>query len=136
MLDAGGGGGVPMSAAMAGIAQGAANFASAAAEGHFAVSEEGGRALLQAIREMRDWLNGQDIRLTQLSQLPPLGSSHGAEAVKPFVRDVAADQQGFIAMLMAFGDSLADAEKGITDAMGNYRHMDTELATPYNTAEV
>jgi hypothetical protein len=134
MLDAGGGG-APPGATVAGIAPGAASFAKAAADGSFAVSETGGQALLQAIREMRDWINGQDVKLTQLSQTPPLGGSHGAEALKPYVRDVAADHQGFIVMLKAFGDSLAEAEKGIKAAMGNYRHMDTELAKPYNTAE-
>jgi len=126
MLDAGFG------AAIQGIAAGAKSLASAAAEGHFAVSEEGGRALLQAIREMRDWINGQDNRMLVLEQEPPLGGSHGAQAIKPYSRDVATDQQGFIAILKAFGTSLDDAERGIQDAMRNYKTMDTELATPYN----
>ena len=56
MFDIGG-----MSAAVAGIAQGAASFAKAAADGSFAVSETGGRALLEAIREMRQWIDGQDL---------------------------------------------------------------------------
>jgi hypothetical protein len=132
MFDAGGGFSASIGAAVAGIAQGAANFASAAADGSFAVSETGGQALLQAIREMRDWINGQGDRLVALEQEPPLGGSYGAQAVKPYSRDVATDQQGFIAMLKAFGDSLDQAEQGIRDAMKNYRTMDTELAQPYN----
>lgn len=130
MLDAGGGGGA-ISGAIQGIAAGTKNLAAAAAEGHFAISEEGGRALLQAIREMRDWINGQDNRMLVLEQEPPLGSSHGAQAIKPYSRDVAADQQGFIAVLKEFGGSLDDAEQGIQDAIKNYHAMDTTLAKPY-----
>ncbi|MGH3878518.1 MAG: hypothetical protein ACRDSK_15925 [Actinophytocola sp.] len=123
-----------ISAAVASIAQNAASFAKAASEGSFAVSENGGRALLQAIREMRDWINAQDNRLYQLQQPPPLGTSHGAETLKPYVQNVATDQEGFITMLKAFGDSLDQAEQGIQDAMANYKTMDTQLARPY-TAE-
>jgi hypothetical protein len=132
MLDPGGGGiAAAIGAAAKSLQKSTADFAVQAAEGHFAVSEEGGRALLQAIREMRDWINGQDNRLYVLQQPPPLGGSHGAEAMKPFVQQVATDQQGFITMLRAFGDSLDQAEQGIRDAMNNYRNMDKELAKPY-----
>ena len=120
-----------ISAAVAGIAKGAASFKQAAAEGSFAVSEEGGRALLEAITEMRDWINAQDARLYRLQQAPPLGTSHGAEALKPYVQNVATDQEGFITMLKAFGSSLDQAEQGIREAMSNYKTMDTQLARPY-----
>jgi hypothetical protein len=138
MLDPGGGGGVGIGAAIgaaaASLQKSTADFAVQAAEGHFAVSEEGGRALLQAIREMRGWIDGQGGRLTLLDQEPQLGGSHGAQAMKPFVQQVASDQQGFITMVNAFRDSLDKAEQGINDAIGNYRRMDTDLAKPY-TAE-
>lgn len=127
MLDAGGG----FAAAIKGIAASTKSLRSAAAEGHFAISEEGGRALLEAIREMRDWLNGQDNRMLVLEQEPPLGSSFGAQAVRPYARDVAADHQGFITILKAFGSSLDDAERGIEDAMANYKTMDKDLSKPY-----
>jgi hypothetical protein len=137
MLDPGGGGGIAIGAAIGAAAKSlqksTADFAVQAAEGHFAVSEEGGRALLQAITEMRDWINGQDWRLAELAQEPALGGSHGAQAMKPFVQQVATDQQGFITMLRAFGDSLDQAEQGIKDAMNNYKNMDTELAKPYTS---
>ena len=123
-----------ISAAVAGIAKGAASFKKAAAEGSFAVSEEGGRALLEAITEMRDWINGQGDRLYRLQQQPALGTSHGAEALKPFSQSVATDQEGFITMLRAFGDSLDQAEQGIQEAMNNYKTMDTDLARPYMEA--
>lgn len=121
-----------ISAAVAGIAKGAANFANAAANGSFAVSETGGRALLEAIREMRDWIDGQAANLALLQQEPQLGGSHGAQAMKPYVQQVAGDQQGFLTMLQAFGASLDQAEQGITDAMGNYKHMDTGIASKYS----
>ena len=120
-----------ISAAVAGIAQGAASFAKAAADGSFAVSETGGRALLEAIREMRDWIDSQGNRLYLLQQQPQLGSSYGAETMKPYVQQVASDQQGFVTMLKAFRNSLDEAEQGINDAMGNYRHMDTGIAKQY-----
>jgi hypothetical protein len=123
-----------ISAAVAGIAKGAASFAKAAADGSFAVSETGGRALLEAIREMRDWIDAQGARLTLLQQQPQLGGSYGAQTMKPYVQQVASDQQGFVTMLQAFRTSLDDAEQGINDAMGNYRHMDTGIAKQY-TAE-
>ncbi len=129
MLDAGG-----MSAAVAAVAQGAASFAKAAADGSFSVSESGGRALLEAIRQMKDWIDSQDSRLYYLQQEPQLGGSHGAQAMKPYVQDVAGDQQGFITMLGAFRASLDDAEQGINDAMGNYHTMDHGIARQY-TAE-
>lgn len=138
MLDAGGGGGAAFGAAaadaVAAIGKQTANFASAAAQGHFAVSPRGGRALLQAITDMKDWLNGAEIDLMRLDRQPPLGGSHGAQAIKPYVQNVATDKQGFITMLRAFGQSLNDAEQGIRDAMNNYHKLDTELAKPY-TAE-
>jgi hypothetical protein len=129
MVDAGFGG--AMAAAVQGIAQGAASFAKAAAEGSFSVSESGGRALLEAIREMRDWIDSQGGRLTLLQQQPQLGGSHGAATMKPFVQDVASDQQGFITMLQAFRDSLDQAEQGINTAMRNYHTMDTGIAKNY-----
>lgn len=129
MFDASG-----ISAAVAGVAQGAANFAKAAADGSFSVSETGGRALLEAIREMKDWIDSKSVDLNTLAQQPPLGGSHGAEAVKPYSTDVATDQQGFITMLGAFRESLDQAEQGINDAMNNYHQMDTGIASRY-TAE-
>ena len=123
MFDVGG-----ISAAVAGIAQGAASFAKAAADGSFAVSETGGQALLEAIHEMRTWIDGQDNNLLFLAQQPQLGGSHGAQALKPYVQQVAQDNQGFVTMLRAFYNSLDQAEQGIKDAMKNYHHMDTGIA--------
>ncbi|HEX2133764.1 MAG TPA: hypothetical protein VHH15_19635, partial [Actinophytocola sp.] len=95
LIAAGGGGG-------GGIKAAAKSFASAAASGGFAVNETGGQALLAAIREMRDWIDSQEFDLQRLAQEPPLGSSHGAETMKPYVAKVASDNQGFVTMLQEF----------------------------------
>jgi hypothetical protein len=44
--------------------------------------------------------------------------------MKPYVAQVATDDQGFLPMLMKLRESLEDAEQGITDAMRNYQAMD------------
>jgi hypothetical protein len=123
--------GAAVSAAAQAVVQGSKQLATEAAEGRFAISEEGGRALLEAIREMRSWIEGQGHRLTLLAQEPQLGGSHGAQTMKPFVQQVASDQEGFITMLQAFGTSLDAAEQGINDAIGNYHRIDAEHTTPF-----
>lgn len=133
MLDAGGGGVAmgAMSSAVMGIVAGAKSFAKAASDGSFAISESGGEALLQAIKEMRDWIDAQDMRLGYLEQEAQLGSSQGANTMKPYLQQVAGDKQGFITMLRQFRVSLNDAEAGINDAMANYHGTDGGIAAKY-----
>lgn len=99
----------------------------AAADGHFAVNETGGKALLVAIREMARWVDDNYSQLSTLSRSQPLGSSHGAEAMKPYVRQVATDNEGFLTMLKQFRESLEDAEAGVLGAMNNYQHIETTV---------
>lgn len=99
-------------------------LARVAATGGFAINDTGGQALLNAIRNMRDWVDENRVRLDLLRFEPPLGSSHGADAMKPHVVQVATDGEGFLPMLMKFRESLASAEQGINDAMRNYQSMD------------
>lgn len=120
-IDEGGGGG---SVDFGSIGASMAAFKGAAASGSFAVNDTGGKALLTAIRSMRDWIDEGQFDLQSLAQTPPLGGSHGAQTMKTFVPQVATDGQGFLTMLMKFRDSLADAEQGINDAMRNYKAMD------------
>jgi hypothetical protein len=105
----------------------AKSFANLASAGGFAVNETGGQALLSAIREMRDWIDTEGRNLTILTQEPPLGSSHGAETMKPYVAEVASDNQGFVTMLQEFRTSLDDAERGIKAAMASYQETDTGI---------
>ena len=93
------------------------NFLGAAANGQFAVNEHGGRALLEAIRKMADWVDSRYGELRHLEQQPQLGSSNTAAVMKPYVQQVAADDLGFLTQLMAFRESLGKAEEGIKKAM-------------------
>jgi hypothetical protein len=104
-------------------------LARAAASGSFAVSPTGGQALLNAIRDMRDWVDDRRGALEQLTHELPLGTSQGADAMKPHVSQVATDGAGFLPMLMKFRESLTSAEQGINDAMRNYQSMDQHGAS-------
>ncbi|HEX6356854.1 hypothetical protein [Actinophytocola sp.] len=116
--------GAAMGAAMGAFAGSMKQFAAAAAGGQFAVSPEGGDALLKAIRDMARWVDDNLIEGEWLAQQLPLGSSHGAEAMKPYLVQVATDDQGFIPKLREFRSTLADAEQGIMAAMENYDNTD------------
>jgi hypothetical protein len=115
MLDAIGGG--AMAASMV-------SFKEAAADGSFTINETGGKALLTAIQEMAKWVDDNLADLSTLARSQPLGSSKGAELMKPYLQNVATDNQGFITQLREFRQSLADAEEGVRAAMKNYGHTD------------
>ena len=116
----GGGGGSPFDA----IGKSMDMFAGAAASGGFAVNETGGKALLQAIQNMKDWVDENRMEVARLGFRIPLGSTTVAEALKPYMNDVVHDGQGFVTMLMKFRESLDKAEQGIKDAMKNYQATD------------
>lgn len=99
-------------------------FKQAAADGSFAVNETGGKALLAAIREMAKWVDGNLADLSTLARSQPLGSSKGAELMKPYLQEVASDDRGFITQLKEFRKSLADAEEGVVAAMRNYNNTE------------
>ncbi len=115
-------------AAFDAIGKSMADFAAGAASGAFAVSPTGGDALRAAITDMALWVDNNLGRLRSLADEPSLGSSHGAETMKPFVAQVAADGQGFLPMLVKFRESLEKAEQGVIDAMNNYNAMDSGAA--------
>jgi hypothetical protein len=100
-------------------------------DGSFSVNETGGQALLQAIREMARWVDDNIGDLRMLAQQQPLGTSNGAEVIKPYLQEVATDQEGFLTMLQEFRASLTDAEAGVIGAMNNYRNIDHDAASTY-----
>ena len=126
-LSDGGGGG----AVVGGIAANVKNFATAAAAGAFSVNETGGQALLAAITRMSDWIDERAYEVTRLAQPAPLGRSEGAETMRPFLQEVAKDQEGFITTLEAFRESLNDAKRGIEAAMASYQNADTEFSAGF-----
>ncbi|WP_424189619.1 hypothetical protein ACOBQX_13375 [Actinokineospora sp. G85] len=108
-----------------------AQFAQAANAGQFAVNESGGQALISAINKLLDWLENKSHELDFLAQEPLLGSSHAAQVMKPYMRDVATDHQGFLTQLRALGESLKTAREGIQTAMSNYQDTDTSAASGF-----
>jgi hypothetical protein len=104
-----------------------AGLKAAAASGAFEVNEAGGQALLSAIRDMATWVDNNRLRLASLAREQPLGSSNGANAMKPYLLDVATDNQGFFTQLTEFRASLVDAEQAILDAMKNYDNTEHSI---------
>jgi len=99
-------------------------FKQAAANGSFSVNETGGKALLTAIREMAHWVDSNLADLSSLGKQQPLGSSKGADLMKPYMVNVATDDKGFITQLVEFRKALSDAEEGVVAAMKNYKSTD------------
>jgi hypothetical protein len=125
----GGGGGGPLDASMVkSIGVAFDGFAGGAKAGKIAINETGGDALLAAIHNMMEWVDGNMGDLNMLAQEPRLGGSNGANTMKPYVVNVATDDQGFMPMLKKFRESLDKAEQGILDAMNNYKTMDVDGA--------
>ncbi|EWC61775.1 hypothetical protein UO65_2962 [Actinokineospora spheciospongiae] len=104
-------------------------FTQSAAAGQFAVNQSGGDALLAAIAKMTDWIDSKMGALGILDQEPQLGSSNAAEVIKPYSRNVASDEQGFLTQLRAFRESLTKADEAIRTAMNNYRATDEANAS-------
>ncbi|MCP2306275.1 hypothetical protein [Actinokineospora globicatena] len=111
-----------------GIGAAVGEFAALALRGGFAVNERGGEALLTAIRNLIEWIDEQQTQLAFLNQVAKLGSSNNAEAMKPFLQQVANDEQGFITQLLRLRESLASAETGVRQAMANYQQADHQAA--------
>jgi hypothetical protein len=103
----------------------------AGASGSFTINETGGQALLQAFREMATWIDDNLGKINSLAQQPNLGGTHAAESLKPYMQQVATDEQGFITMLQSFRAALVDAEQGVIDAMNHYRNLDEGAASTY-----
>jgi hypothetical protein len=128
MADGGGGGAAsPIDA----IAQSMDMFAGAGASGGFTINETGGKALLQAIQGLRDWIDLNRGDLQFLAAQRKLGNSDAAMAMKPYMVQVASDGQGFLTMLLKFRESLDKAEQGVNAAMKNYRGTDQGSASQF-----
>ncbi|WP_018681467.1 hypothetical protein [Actinokineospora enzanensis] len=115
------------------VGTGMADFLQAAQSGSFAVNEQGGQALLTAIRNMIDWIDENQAGWRLLAQQPRLGSTNNAEVLKPFMVQVASDSQGFVTQMMAMRESLGKAQDAIRIAMANYKHTDSDAADSLKT---
>ncbi|WP_424187425.1 hypothetical protein ACOBQX_06345 [Actinokineospora sp. G85] len=99
-------------------------FAQAAADGQFAVNAHGGQPLIDAMTQLIDWVAEKQSDLRLLEQEPPLGTSNNAKVMRPYVRQVAVDEQGFLTQLNALAVNLQQARDAIRTAMDNYEAAD------------
>jgi hypothetical protein len=97
-----------------------------ASVGGFAVSEAGGRTLLDAVREFREELDAQRANLAKIKQEPRLGGTPAAAPVADHVRKSAAgDPRSLEAAIEKAAEALDEFEAGIRAAMANYRETDS-----------
>jgi hypothetical protein len=106
-------------------------FAQTAASGGFAVTDKGGKDLIQVIDDFQHWIDNQANLLTMLAQQRKLGTSNGAKVMAPYTLQVATDGQGFVTQLGALRDSLDKARQGIEKAMENYRKSDEGIKSAF-----
>jgi hypothetical protein len=130
LVDPGGG----AATSFAGIHVAVDAIVAAASEG-FAISENGGQPLLNAIQdlqtEVRTALNDSSILTTH----PPLGSTPNANIYKPFLATIASDPtQGAITVLKKLQTDLSNAHTAIQKAMNNYHATDQGNAGTLNSA--
>jgi hypothetical protein len=96
-------------------------FGHSASSGHFAVSPEGGEALLRVISDFLDEMDTQEINVRLIAAPPPLGRLQGGLVMSPFMVQVATDADGFATRLLELQSSLRAAEAAIKVAMANYQ---------------
>jgi hypothetical protein len=110
-------------------------FAGMAASGGFEVDETGGEALIKAIGRLRQWASDQEGELRNLAQPMPLGTSHAAQVMVPYVQQVAVDSQGFLTQLAQLRQSLHKAEEAIRTAMANYKATEDAKRAAFGNIE-
>ncbi|WP_026424892.1 hypothetical protein [Actinokineospora inagensis] len=103
-------------------------FAALAANGEFAVNEQGGQALLKAIRNLATWIDRQTQESWRLTDAAKLGSSNNAKVMTPYMQQVASDGQGFVTQIEQLRESLSSAAAAIEQAMANYQQTDHDSA--------
>lgn len=124
LVDPGGGGGAfqGISSAVSGIV--------AASDAGFAISENGGQSLLNAIEDLQEAVRTALGKSSALEQQPALGSTPNANVYKPFLATVASDPtQGAIPVLRKLQADLNNAHAAVKKAMDNYQNTDHTNAT-------
>lgn len=120
LVDPGGG-----SIAFQGISEAVAGVVAAANVG-FAISDNGGKPLLNAIHQLQIAVADGLRNAQMLENEPSLGSTPNAKIYKPFIATVASDpSQGAIPVLRKLQVDLNDAYAAVQKAMQNYDN--TEL---------
>ncbi|KAA2261033.1 hypothetical protein F0L68_18965 [Solihabitans fulvus] len=105
---------------------GVQNLRMAAESGGFAVSEEGGKALIDAIVKMQDGVHQSRLELENVKQDSKLGTSPDALVMVQYNKQVAdGDPQSFAHVLQQFSTVLDETKAAINKAMSNYRNTDS-----------
>jgi hypothetical protein len=131
LVDPGGGGGAfqGISSAVSGIV--------AASDAGFAISENGGQPLLDAIEDLQKEVRTALGKAFFLETEPPLGTTPNAKVYKPFIATVASDPtQGAIPVLKKLQTDLNQAHAAIKKSMANYQSTDQANASQAKTIEV
>jgi hypothetical protein len=124
LVDPGGG-----SAAFQGIGNAVSGIVEAANAG-FAISENGGQPLLNAIEDLATEVASALGKSSVLGSHLPLGTTPNANVYKPFLASVATDPvQGAVPALRKLHDDLTSARAAIQKAMDNYQNADQESAS-------
>ncbi len=122
MLVADGGGG--NEGAFGGIGSAVSGIVAAADEG-FAISENGGQPLLDAISDLSTEVATALANSSSLEHQPALGSTPNAAVFKPFLATIASDpSQGAIPVLRKLQQDLAAAHQAIQKSIHNYQDTD------------
>lgn len=110
--------------AFQGITEAANGMVAAALQG-FAISENGGQPLLDAIQDLKTEVENALRDSQSLQTEPPLGTTPNAKIYKPFLATIASDPvQGAIPVFRQLLDDLNKAAAAIKQAMANYRDAD------------
>jgi hypothetical protein len=120
--------------AFQGITEAANGIVAAALQG-FAISENGGQPLLDAIQDLKIELESALRDSSKLEMEPALGNTPNAKIYKPFLATVATDPvQGAIPVFRQLLDDLNKAEAAIRQAMANYRDADVSAGADITAA--
>src|ERR1700761_72017 len=123
-------------AAFQGISNAVSGIVLAANTG-FAISENGGQPLLNAINDLATEVASALGKANSLEREPPLGTTPNATVYKPFLATVASDStQGAIPVLRKLHDDLASAHAAIQKAMTNYAESDQGGASALNSSAI
>jgi uncharacterized tellurite resistance protein B-like protein len=140
--EAGGGGGTPETAAVAGavaaqvdlinkqavqIKSSATSFKAAAGSG-FHIEPEAAATLIKACEDAQHDLNKLMTQTMTIEQAPQLGKTPGANVVSKFTQNVATDNEGILSALRNLRQTLDDMISAYRKASTNYTETEATLA--------
>jgi di/tripeptidase len=111
---------------MQAMSQNMKSLTALANSGGFAVSAEGGKALLEAIEAMMNAVQDSRADMDRITVAAKLGTSPDAQVITAYNQKVAQDSNGqsFAEALNLFQEVLVEAEAAIKKAMENYNEAD------------